>query len=145
MQKNIMEKNMKENYYVLVYGSLKKGFYNHRWMVEAKGQFIDEGVTIDSKYDMVGVGDAYPGVVAGNRDIAGEVYLVSKQELLEVLDYLEGYPQHYDRGLVNVKLKKSGEVIQAIIYYLTKESIERIRAFSNKKVVVNNNVCEWSM
>lgn len=81
---------------VFVYGSLKKGSYNHSFLLNA--EFISFFVT-EPKYTMVDVG-MYPAVLlGGNTAIHGEVYKVSSEEL-STLDELEGYPAYYDRILI---------------------------------------------
>ena len=84
---------------VFVYGTLRKGYYNHRLLKNA--QFMDTGVTVDA-YTMYA--HSYPLVSRKAQDtsIVGEFYLVSKDEFAE-LDRLEGYPNYYDRESVKIK------------------------------------------
>lgn len=135
---------MEKKYYVMVYGTLKKGFYNHKWMEDAGGKFIDTAITTDSVYDMVGVSnDAYPGVVSGDKKIGGEIYEVPYYGIIQVLDMLEGYPTMYDRGFISVELQSSKEKVDALIYYLTEKMLSGNYINRSKKVVVSNNVCNW--
>jgi gamma-glutamylaminecyclotransferase len=89
---------------VFVYGSLKKGFYNHYLIKGA--QFVTTAVTTDSDYEMVSMG-AFPGVYKGTTvncrfQIAGEVYEVDDDQL-EELDRLENNGQMYQRYQIAVK------------------------------------------
>ena len=71
---------------VLVYGSLKNGFPNHR--VIRDSEFITDTHTV-KKYHMFSMG-GYPAVVEDlpYHYIAGELYRVDKKTMIE-LDYLE--------------------------------------------------------
>ena len=89
---------------VAVYGSLKRGFYNHHFL--HKAVFEGQGQTAPV-YTMVDLGD-YPGVVAGGRTaIQVEVYRVSPW-LLARLDRLEDVPRVYWR--TSITLPGRGQV-----------------------------------
>lgn len=80
---------------VFVYGSLKRGFGNHRLLADAK--FISEH-SLTGPYTMVSLG-GFPGVVCTpghERTIHGELYVVD-QTTLDSLDLLEGHPHFYER------------------------------------------------
>lgn len=80
--------------FVFVYGSLKKGFGNHRLLVES--ELICEAVTLDSKYNMRSCG-GFPGVHSnGENRISGELYSVD-DITFESLDRLEGNGHFYNR------------------------------------------------
>jgi len=88
-----MEKNL-----VAVYGSLKKGFGNYPLL--STSNFLGE-CTI-SGFRMFSFG-AFPFVLKdmrSNYPIHCEVYEVSN-ETLQHLDYLEGYPQFYNKDNVS--------------------------------------------
>ncbi|MBF0281944.1 MAG: gamma-glutamylcyclotransferase [Zetaproteobacteria bacterium] len=71
---------------IFVYGTLKRGHDNHRWLTGAT--FIDEGFAHGTMYDIDG---AYPGVIFGGSDtVQGEVYDVDAV-ILQSLDGLEGF------------------------------------------------------
>lgn len=99
--------NVHKNINVFVYGSLKKGFGNHKHHLEDQ-RFV-KNVTIEG-FDMYSIG-AFPAIVDGEGTIQGEMYKVSI-EAFKSLDRLEGYPNHYDRKLVKCT---TGE--EAWIYY----------------------------
>ncbi len=97
---------------IFVYGTLRKDWWNHRFIENA--DFIDNGVTKD-RYIMHA--HAYPMLSRKVQDthIIGEYYLISKKEFA-TLDRLEGYPDHYDRARVDVRLT-SGDVVNAWVYF----------------------------
>ena len=82
---------------VFVYGTLKKGFGNHRLL--EKSHCLGEAYLPRTK--MVNLG-AYPAVIAGGKkEVMGEVYQVD-EETLARLDRLEGHPSFYERQQVRV-------------------------------------------
>ena len=82
---------------VFVYGTLKRGFGNHRLLEKAK--YLGDYKTID-KYTMLSLG-AFPAVVLEQETsrISGEIFLINKT-ILQNLDFLEGYPEFYNRLLL---------------------------------------------
>lgn len=78
---------------VAVYGSLKKGFYNNDLLHDA--EFIGVWIT-PAKFTMYDLGP-FPAVVTGGTcSIHTEIYTVDDQ-ILEMLDQLEGHPDFYRR------------------------------------------------
>lgn len=86
-----------ETYIVFVYGTLKKGFGNHRLLQDS--EFIKEE-SFTGKFELISDG-MLPYLV--KRDftttVHGELYKVNK-ETLKRLDRLEGHPDFYKRGLI---------------------------------------------
>jgi len=82
---------------VLVYGSLKQGFYNHS--VLAGASYLGTYVT-PPKYTMYDMG-SYPAIeMGGDTAISCEVYEVAGMGM-KALDSLEGYPHFYNRKLLD--------------------------------------------
>jgi gamma-glutamylcyclotransferase (GGCT)/AIG2-like uncharacterized protein YtfP len=83
---------------VFVYGTLKKGFGNHRLL--AASEFLGEARTAQS-YAMYSTG--VPIVVKNEAisPIQGELYRIDEATLV-TLDSLEGHPDWYRRELVDV-------------------------------------------
>lgn len=103
---------------VFCYGSLKRGYGNHRLLEQS--DFISEDETENDKLQLRCFG-AYPGVyLDGNNTVKGELYEVD-DETFRRLDGLEGYPTFYDRMVVALK---SGEA--AWMYYLHEEPRGRL-------------------
>jgi gamma-glutamylcyclotransferase (GGCT)/AIG2-like uncharacterized protein YtfP len=85
---------------VFVYGSLKRGFGNHR-MLGHDSVLIAKTQTKDKAFHMNSLG-AFPAVLrGGNYSIEGELYKVS-DDTLQTLDYLEGNGSLYQRELVKL-------------------------------------------
>ena len=84
---------------VFVYGTLKKGYRNHRLL--ANQMFIGHATTIN-KYKLYDLG-AFPGMVeVKNGDkVRGELWMVDSHTM-RALDYLEGVPLLYQRKLVQL-------------------------------------------
>lgn len=86
---------MSDNILIFVYGTLKAGFRLHDYL-GANSAFI-ANYTTNPDYTMYNLYNSFPGVVeGGNTAITGEIYSVSRQNLV-LLDKLEGYPAHYIR------------------------------------------------
>jgi len=107
---------------VFVYGSLKRGQYNHRLMLPAKSEFIGKGHTLspflmyDGSYPRV----ANPPGTHGMLDrfmgkIVGEVWRVN-DETLACLDALEGHPHFYCREKVAIRIEESKRPVAAWVY-----------------------------
>ena len=97
--------------YVFVYGSLRKGFGNHRLLENSK--FLGYGKTKE-KYSLYA--DGIPYVVKEPlTQIKGEIYQVD-DETLHRLDQLEGHPEFYKRELIDV-ITEDGKTIKAWIYF----------------------------
>lgn len=96
-----------EPFYLAVYGTLKKGFPNHRVIQNCK--FIGEYETLPI-FTMYSLGP-YPAVVHhGNTSITIEIYKIESEEIAKKLDRLEGYPTLYIKEII------STEVGDLIIY-----------------------------
>jgi gamma-glutamylaminecyclotransferase len=77
---------------VFVYGSLMKGFTNHRLLMSAR--FVGTAKT-RAQFTMLDM-RAFPGIVPGHGEVTGELYDVTPDELAR-LDQLEGHPNFYRR------------------------------------------------
>jgi gamma-glutamylcyclotransferase (GGCT)/AIG2-like uncharacterized protein YtfP len=86
--------------FCFVYGTLKKGYRNDRYLRNAK--FV-QNATTKPKYRMYDCGH-YPCMVEDKNGVAieGEVYEIN-EEILKGLDYLEGYPDLYDRHEIELQ------------------------------------------
>lgn len=100
--------------YVLVYGSLMKGYWNHdkylrdNYLVE----YVGEGIL--KEYEMYQV-SSFPGIVQEDGAyVVGEVYKI-EEEVLNSLDALEGEGFMYKRVKENILLT-DGSVIKAYVY-----------------------------
>lgn len=120
--------------YVFVYGTLKKGFYNHKGRLDGSAgysKFIKKDSVDGIMYDL----GAFPAAVLYDSNefsnpnermhIHGEIYEIDNN-VLKKLDQLEGYPTFYNRSKI---ITHSG--IEAWIYHMDKKEVE------NKPVVKN--------
>lgn len=80
---------------VIVYGTLKRGYFNHRVISMAEGNFIKE-VTVHN-VSMYSYGPYPVALLDEPCQIKGELFEVKN---IGPLDRLEGYPDFYDRSQV---------------------------------------------
>ena len=84
---------------VAVYGSLKRGYGNHRVMKNANGKYLYDAVSTDAHYILDGHSYPYINEAPSNPEkgkLSVEIYEVSEEGLLH-LDALEGHPTFYKR------------------------------------------------
>lgn len=102
---------------VFVYGTLKRGFGNHRVMIEAGGEFVCEGMTA-TPFPLVEQGLPFllfrPG--HGHR-VEGEIYRVDNLRGWKRLDQLEGHPDFYRRRLIDIE-STDGEIRETWTYFV---------------------------
>jgi gamma-glutamylaminecyclotransferase len=87
-----------EQYRVFVYGTLRKGFSNHRLLNHSGATFVSDAKTID-KYRLTADGIPFVFKQFSDIEITGEVYDVDSN-VLSSLDRLEGHPFSYKREIV---------------------------------------------
>lgn len=88
---------------LFVYGSLKKGFDNHR-ILEKSAKRLGKAKTV-SKFGMFedSFGN-YPYLISEPiYKIEGELYKINRKELLEKIDEFEGAPDYYQRKKIRVQ------------------------------------------
>jgi len=98
---------------VFVYGTLRVGEGNWRWLLKEKAGAFHIGSDIIEGFTMINLG-AFPALIENktvpeelqNEVIIGDVFEVN-DERLEALDRLEGYPDFYDR--VEVETQNNGK------------------------------------
>ena len=98
---------------VFVYGSLKRGFFNHALL--RGSEFLGEGVTELSDYTMQDLG-FYPGVFHGGKTrIHGELYSVDDTTLM-IMHRLEGHPNFY--RATPTRIETDDGIVDALMYVL---------------------------
>jgi len=103
---------MRDGIRVFVYGSLKRGFQNHRLLEGAT--FVEED-RVPGYALMSGEGAYFPFAVDAEPEfgVCGEVYELSGKPQLAMLDRLEGHPNFYKRTAVR---SDSGAVMWMYVY-----------------------------
>jgi len=117
---------------VFVYGTLKQG-NRTRGMQHFGGEaeFIGDATT-DADFSMYNLGSFPAAVLNGEHKISGQVFDVD-DDVLEVLDHIEGYPDFYSRDQINTSLGK------AWIYH-----IKDIDEYHGEKIVPSDgNTVSW--
>ena len=105
---------------IFVYGTLKRGHYNHRLMDMVGAEFIGEAESVEPYLLMVERipyairPSALPEGSPEGTPIKGEVYEV-EDNYVQYIDSLESHPQWYRRERANFKLS-DGSIVNAWIY-----------------------------
>jgi gamma-glutamylaminecyclotransferase len=93
---------------VFVYGTLLRGYGNHRLLEQGRALFLGRARTAP-QYTLVSLGP-FPGLIAeGATAVHGELYAVD-DETLAALDRLEGHPRFYARKRVEIAGRDEDEV-----------------------------------
>ena len=131
---------------VFVYGSLRRGLQNHHKLNSAT--YIGEWRT-EREYFMTGIkSGAYPYVSSEQihedqtpTHIHGELYSVS-EDLLKILDELEGHPVQYRRQRVDLVNDSDGRTTACMYLLESRELAEGIREnFKTRFFAVNDG--DW--
>ena len=102
--------------YIFTYGTLKRGFKNHYLLLD-DATFVSNAITCE-KYQMCPcINKSFPFLIKSEKvqQIRGEVFKTSSSELLDVLDFLEGYPNLYIKKIIDVELENK-DIVKALVY-----------------------------
>jgi len=94
------------NEFLFVYGSLKKGFDNHK-LLDKYAKRVGKASTV-GKFAMYedSFGN-YPYLLKEPiTKVLGELYEIKRKELLDQIDEFEGAPEYYQRKKIKVKTHK---------------------------------------
>ncbi len=111
------------NEFLFVYGSLKKGFDNHK-LLQKYAKRVGKASTV-GKFAMYedSFGN-YPYLVKEPvTKVIGELYEIKRKELLDKIDEFEGAPEYYQRKKIKVKTHKG--VNLAFVYLREDEGIPK--------------------
>ncbi|UXD21584.1 gamma-glutamyl cyclotransferase [Ignicoccus pacificus DSM 13166] len=135
--------------FLFVYGTLMRGCPTHDVLLEAGGTFLAEAVTVDrhTLYDILVNSERYPGLLlyGGEHFVEGELYLIP-EEGLEKLDVYEGVTEgEYKRVKIKVKRKDTGSVLEAYVYAIDPEELEKLIREGKAKPLVSlsGDVVRW--
>lgn len=124
---------------IFVYGSLKKGFHNHRVMEMANARFLSKAQSKDRAFSLFSLG-AFPALDLVKDDetpfvISGELYEVPNSGV-PIIDRLES---GYTKGKITLKAGDHG-LVEADVYYLRPFRAKRVFPIST-----NEEIVEWTM
>ena len=122
------------NEFLFAYGSLKKGFDNHK-LLQKYTKRVGKASTV-SKFAMYedDFGN-YPYLVKEPiTKVIGELYKIRRKELLDKIDEFEGAPEYYKRKKIKVKTHKG--VHLAFVYI--RENEETPKGKEPLKIWENN-------
>ncbi|NLC68168.1 MAG: gamma-glutamylcyclotransferase [Clostridiaceae bacterium] len=117
--KNELRSNKKNLDKVFVYGTLMKGFWNHRRHLDGRISRVTPGKVKGLLYHLP---EGYPALLEGSETVKGEIVEPVDEELLEALDRLEGYREGrrnnlYIRSLGNVLTEDREEITCWVYFY----------------------------
>ena len=129
------------NELLFVYGSLKKGFDNHA-LLSKYAKRLGNAQTI-KKFGMFedSFGN-YPYLVnTPYYKIKGELYQITRAELMQRIDKFEGAPEYYQREKIEVKSHHG--VNRAFVYIQSDVKVpvnqEPLKEWSNNSSYINHN------
>ena len=103
---------------VAVYGTLKRGYGNHRWAEADGAEFVSEGHT-DKMYTMFN--GPFPKVKEDGSDgIHVEVFRIPNEP--DNMDMLEGHPSHFKREEIDVYCREIMGKMKAWMYIYQHET-----------------------
>ena len=114
---------------IAVYGTLRKGEPNHHVLADSK-----YSKTMRLKgFKMYGA-NTFPAVIKGTEDdsIVVEIYRITRQKVLQALDFLEGFDRNNPTSPKNfytiqeIKLDSEAEPIEIYTFDHHPESIHRV-------------------
>jgi gamma-glutamylaminecyclotransferase len=129
---------MENKYKVAVYGSLRKGLYNHYLM--SHSDFI-KTISVEVPFKMISMSDRFPALIPTkeNNLVVFELYKIDDKTARN-LDILEGYPDFYSKKYIKI------EDEDYLVYYLSPLKItneeEVVKSgdwteFKHKKLSIN--------
>ncbi len=122
---------------VFVYGTLKRGYGNHRLLEGSL--FLGEALT---KGEFTLYDGGFPYLKEnGFSQIKGELYQVD-DETFERLDHLEGYPSHYNRVETTVTLDKGG--YEELHFPWVYVASERSKDYLINRPIIEGTIVEWN-
>ncbi len=132
--------------FLLVYGTLKIGKFNHHHLGHDK-LYIDEAVTSSKGFTMFG--GAFPFVSTYDFDnpealgaVVGELYEIHDANTLANIDRVESVPALYVKSEVDV-VTLSGIEYKALLYVASPGSNERLKVRMPMKPVGRSRLLEW--
>ena len=107
---------MEQKTHVFVYGTLRRGYWNHTLLGES--EFLGTAKTVRKGWLYVPASIPFLNFDPEGEQIVGELYLVGP-ETLKDLDALEGHPDFYERRIEPIAF--NGKTVMASIYVYPRE------------------------
>ncbi|MCF6310178.1 MAG: gamma-glutamylcyclotransferase [Sulfurimonas sp.] len=132
------------NELLFVYGSLKKGFDNHK-LLDKYAKRLGKANTVKKFGMFEDTFGNYPYLIdAPYNKVKGELYQITRKEVMEKIDEFEGAPDYYQRERIEVKSHHG--VNRAFVYIQTnitapsdQEALKEWNNNSNYKIQKLNN------
>ena len=136
--------------FLFAYGTLMRGCPTHDVLLEAGATFVTEAVTSErhTLYDIIANDERYPGLLinGGEHYVEGELYLIPEGGL-EKLDVYEGVTEgEYIRTKIKVKRKDTNAEVEAYVYAINPEELEKLVREGRAKPLVSltGDVVRWN-
>jgi len=106
---------------IAVYGTLRKGFGNHRIIKDAEMLWKGE---VEIPFEMISLG-GFPGLIPSQevKTISMEVYSVNDDEY-ESVECLEGYPDFYQKAVISTPVGEAEAYVLLNRRYVTYPKVE---------------------
>ena len=110
---------------LFTYGTLKRGFQNHHRIFGGYDIKITPAWTYGKLYDL----GCFPALTQGNNKVYGELIEFDNLEILNRVDYLEGFRcvnhphNYYERREVDVFV--GDDTVKAWVYVLNENQVKR--------------------
>jgi len=113
---------------VFVYGTLKRGGINHKYLQMDGAEFVKEATIPAGNFKMLNISNRYPAVILSESGpaIHGEIYKVTKL-VLSTLDILEGH-----KGQRNLE-----NLFDRCTYFLTGENMPFVHIYIAGQKLLN--------
>ena len=115
------DKNGTQTYF-FAYGSLKKGYFFGHLM--DKHQFMGEAL-LEGSYQMFLHPDGFPYIIpskSADKQVHGELYRLTSNDVIADLDLLEGHPGEYTRTDCTVKASNNHRYNAFVYVFNAKQS-----------------------
>lgn len=117
--------------YVFVYGTLRRGYWNHDLL--GLSSFLGEAKTVRKGWLYVPNSIPFLNFDKNGEQVVGELYAVD-DETLKDLDSLEGHPDFYRREVEEIEI--DGGTLSANIYVYPHDlSNEKTRHYDFEKII----------
>lgn len=117
MPKKKNKQEQEEDIFVFVYGTLKRGGSNHRYLDVKGSEFIEETTIRQGTFKLLNINNQYPALVFDENgpEIHGELYKVTRL-VLNTINILEGYNDTRENNLFDLHSYFISEGKKAFIY-----------------------------